>query len=229
MVGRLEGWVSGVNRAAFLADLLERGLSMINDEKLLAMEKENLPAFSKTLSAADISQLVEWLAAKDDKLRYHSLLLLEHRSDEYNDVYPFWDIFQEKLKSDHSYQRSIGAMLIAANVKWDNDNKMAAAIGDYLKRLDDEKPITVRQCIQSLNKVIPYNAHILPQIADALMAVDISGVKPTMRKLILIDILNILVSIRRRQPAESVDAYIFEALTGGVLDKKSIRQIETML
>lgn len=66
---------------------------IITIERLFTIEKEDLLEFSKTLEAEDISQLVEWLTEKDDKLRYNSLLLLEHRSEEYNDVYPFWDIF----------------------------------------------------------------------------------------------------------------------------------------
>lgn len=97
---------------------------MINIERLFTIEKEDLLEFSKTLEADDISQLVEWLTEKDDKLRYNSLLLLEHRSEEYDDVYPFWGIFCEKLRSTNSYQRSIGVMLIAANVKWDRENRL---------------------------------------------------------------------------------------------------------
>lgn len=69
-------------------------------------------------------------------------------------VYTYWDIFREKLKSDNSYQRSIGLMLIADNARWDTQNRMEETIYDYLKCLSDEKPITVRQCIRSLVKII---------------------------------------------------------------------------
>ena len=133
---------------------------IITIEKLISIKKENLLKFSKTLEAEDISQLVEWLTEKDDKLRYNSLLLLEHRSEEYDDVYPFWDIFCEKLRSTNSYQRSIGVMLIAANVKWDRENRIDNIIDDYLRILYDEKPITVRQCIQSLDKIVTYRTNL---------------------------------------------------------------------
>lgn len=202
---------------------------MINIEKLVTFNKEDLLEFSKTLEKEDISQLVEWLSEKDDKLRYHSLLLLEHRSEEYDDVYPFWDVFCEKLRSTNSYHRSIGVMLIAANVKWDRENKIDTTINDYLRILDDEKPITVRQCIQSLGKMVTYRTSLNNKVANELISIDIMGVKPTMRKLILIDILNILVLIRKHQTSEEIDAYIFKALTGGLLDKKAIKQIELML
>ncbi|NBJ15228.1 MAG: hypothetical protein FNP40_06590 [Dehalobacter sp. 4CP] len=201
---------------------------MINIERLLTIKKENLLEFSKTLEAEDISQLVELLTEKDDKLRYHSLLLLEHRSEEYDDVYPFWDIFCEKLKSTNSYQKSIGVMLIATNVKWDRENRIDITIDDYLRILDDEKPITVRQCIQSLGKIVTYRTNLHNKVANELISIDIMDIKPTMRKLILIDILNILLLIKKNDTSEEIDTYIFKALTGGLLDKKAIKQIELM-
>ena len=202
---------------------------MFNIESLLTIDKENLLGFSKTLEAEDIPQLVEWLTEENDKLRYHSLLLLEHRSEKYDDVYPFWDIFCEKLRNTNSYQRSIGVMLIAANVKWDRKNKIDITINDYLKILDDEKPITVRQCIQSLSKIVIYRTNLHNKIANELIYIDIMYHKSTMRKLILLDILNILVLIKKHQTSEEIDTYIFKALTGGLLDKKAIKQIEYML
>jgi len=202
---------------------------MISAERLLALEKEDLPEFSKTLQKEAISQLMEWLTEKDDKLRYHSLLLLQYRSEYYDDVYPFWDVFCEKLKSSNSYHRSIGLMLMADNVKWDRENKIDAAIDDYLKILNDEKPITVRQCIQALSKIIPHKTHLHDKIANELMAINIMDIKLTMRKLILLDILNILALIRKHRTSEEIDGYISKALTGELLDKKSKKQIELML
>lgn len=202
---------------------------MINIERLIAYEKNDLLEISKTVEARDIFQLVEWLTEKDDKLRYHSLLLLEYRSEHYDDVYPFWNSFCEKLKSTNSYHRSIGVMLIADNVKWDKENKIDTIIDGYLRILYDEKPITIRQCIQSLCKIVPYKVHLHNKIVNELMSLNITDVKATMRKLILLDILNILVLIRKHHTTDDIESYIFKALTGGLLDKKAIKQIELML
>ncbi|HHW31972.1 MAG TPA: hypothetical protein GXX20_09925 [Clostridiaceae bacterium] len=182
-----------------------------------------------TIETVDISQLVEWLNEKDDKLRYNSLLLLEHLSEEYDDVYPFWDIFCEKLRSTNSYQRSIGVRLIAANVKWDRENKIDIIIDDYLRILNDEKPIMVRQCIKSLGKIVTYRTNLHNKVANGLIFIDIMSIKPTMRKLILTDILNILLLIKKFCSSEEIDKYITNALTGGLLDKKTIKQLELML
>ena len=78
-----------------------------------------------------IPQLVEWLSLKDDDIRYQAFLLLQNRSIFFNDVYPFFDTFCEKLKSDNSYQRSIGLML------YDMDTVLSYpdsdSISDYAK------------------------------------------------------------------------------------------------
>ncbi|MGI6450593.1 MAG: hypothetical protein ACOX3R_09970 [Desulfitobacteriia bacterium] len=202
---------------------------MLDREKLLAVEKNNLQEFSRTLEENDLPQLVKWLEAKDDQVRYHSFLVLKYRSDETKDVYPYWDLFRDKLASANSYQRSLGAMLIAANAKWDQENKINTAIADYLKLLTDEKPITVRQSIQSLALIIPYKPHLEDLIAEELMALDMQSVKATMRKLILFDILTILIMIHEKSPRQEIESFIFQSLTGEVLDKKTKKQIEAML
>ena len=117
---------------------------MISTESIMAIDKSDIQAASKALAKDDLPQLVEWLSLKDDNIRYQALLLLQSRSMFFDDVYPFWDTFREKLKSDNSYQRSIGLMLVAENTKWDAQNRMEETIDEYLTLLNDEKPITIR-------------------------------------------------------------------------------------
>ena len=87
----------------------------------------------------------------------------------------------------------------------------------------------IRQCIQSLAKIVAYRIDLHNKVACELISIDIMDVKPTMRKLILIDILNILVLIKKHQTSEEIDTYIIKALKGGLLDKKTIKQMELML
>lgn len=210
--------------------IYEKGESkMITVERLMSIDKNDLQQASKSIDKTDLPQLVEWLSEKDDKIRYQAFLLLQNRSFHYNDVYPFWDVFLGKLKSENSYQRSIGLMLIAENAKWDVDNKLDLAIDEYLMLLNDEKPITIRQCIQALRRIIPYKDHLHRKIAHKLVSVNISDIKETMRKLILLDILEILALVRKHQTTDEIDSYIFNALSGGILDKKAKKQIESML
>lgn len=202
---------------------------MIAPDSIMSISKSDLQEASKALHKEDIPQLVEWLNLKDDNIRYQAFLLLQNRSSFCNDVYPYWDTLQSKLKSDNSYQRSIGLMLIAENVKWDAENRMECAIDEYLLLLNDEKPITIRQCIQSLGKIASAKPGLNGKIASGLISFDLVAVKETMRKSILLDILNVLLIIRQELKTDEIESFILNSLSGGVLDKKTKKQIEALL
>lgn len=202
---------------------------MITVESMMSIDKSGLQEASKMVNKEDIPQLVEWLSLKDDNIRYQAFLLLQNRSSFSDDVYPYWDIFQKKLKSDNSYQRSIGLMLIAENAKWDAENRMEDIIDEYLEFLNDEKPITVRQCIQSLGKVVPYKPGLNHKIADILISFNLMSVKETMRKSILLDILSVLLIIRKTLKTNEIENFILNALSGEILDNKAKKQVKTLL
>ncbi|WP_010252370.1 hypothetical protein [Acetivibrio cellulolyticus] len=202
---------------------------MISLERLLSIEKNDILEASNNLNSEELNQLIEWLSEKDDKVRYQAFLLLQSRSGSFDDIYGYWDVFYKKLKSENSYQRSIGLMLIAENVRWDNENKFEEIIDDYALLFNDDKPITVRQCIQSLKKIIPYKKQLHLIIADKIIGIDISSIRATMQKLVLLDILEVLTMIRKYQTNDKIESYIFKALSGGVLDKKAIKQVESMM
>jgi len=202
---------------------------MITLDSIMSIEKDNLPETAKALDRPDLHFLVDLLSEKDDKIRYQAFLLLQYRSRQCDDVYPFWEVFRTKMKSDNSYQRSIGLMLIAENTKWDAENKLEDSIDDYLSLLNDEKPITIRQCIQSLSSIVPYKRNLYDRIVKALLSLDMEKVKETMRKSILLDIINIFVILKKDYRYDEMDGYILSALTGEILDKKSKKQIQTAL
>ena len=202
---------------------------MISTENIMAINKNDIVGASKALTKDDLLQLVEWLSLKDDNIRYQALSLLQNRSVFFDDVYPFWQIFRDKLKSDNSYQRSIGLMLIAENAKWDTQNQMEDTIDEYLTILNDEKPITIRQCIQALGKVVQFKPGLNKKIIDKLISFDLMTVKETMRKSILLDILNVLLIIRKELKTDEAENFILNALSGEILDKKSKKQIEALL
>ncbi len=201
---------------------------MITAENIQICEKEDIPSLIPSLESADVEKLVTWLTEKDDNFRYKCFLLLQGRSQESDDIYPYWDIFIQKLGSDNSYQRSLGLMLIAENVRWDNSGKFDAIIDLYLSFCDDEKPVTVRQCIQNLCKIVPYKENCHSKIVDKLISIDLMQRKETQRKLLLLDIISVLSAIKNMQPDERIDRYIYEAMTGGILDNKSKKLIASL-
>jgi hypothetical protein len=202
---------------------------MITIDKLMSLEKQQAEEEARKLAGDDLAFLVGLLSEKVDKIRYAALLLLQGRSAIFSDVYPYWDVFVQKLNSDNSYQRSIGLMLIAENARWDTENRMEEALEAYLKLLHDEKPITVRQCIQALHKIIPHKGRLTEKVADALVSLKLSEIRGTMQKSVLTDILGVLAVIRRQKPSEKIDEYVVQALSGDILDRKTKKEIEKLL
>ena len=99
-------------------------------------------------------------------------------------------------------------------------------IDEYLALLKDDKPITIRQCIQSLGKVALFKPGLSRKIADCLISFDLMVIKETMRKSILLDILNALLAIRKELKTDEMENFILNALSGEILDKKAKKQIE---
>lgn len=118
-------------------------------------------------------------------------------------------------------------MLIAENTRWDDFGKFEEIADRYLSFCDDEKPVTVRQCIQGLTKIIPYKKSCLTAIADRLIAINLMRRKETQRKILLMDILSVLVPINRLRHDERISRYLQTAMTGGILDNKAKRLVES--
>lgn len=117
---------------------------------------------------AQIEELVEGLYQKDNKAAYEILLVLQQISEEGARIYPFFDTFAEMMQDENSYIRTRGLLLIAANARWDQDNKVDEVIDEYLKHILDEKPITARQCIKALPQIAQYKDELRESIIDAL-------------------------------------------------------------
>jgi hypothetical protein len=202
---------------------------MITIQEVAELTKEEIPNRAVALTTEDIPFLVNLLVEKDDNLRYHALLLLQNRSSSRPDVYPFWDELVKKFNSENSYHRSIGLMLIADNVRWDSAGKFDAILDKFLAMVDDEKPVTVRQCVQSLCRIAPHKQHLIPRIHEKLLAIDIAARKETQQKILLMDILSVFAVTRRYVKDENVETYIMNALTGARLDKKAKTEIEKLM
>jgi hypothetical protein len=196
---------------------------MVTIEYLLS-NKDNLQ-IPEDLTAGDIALLAELLGEKNDSIRYAAFLMLKEISKGSNGVYVHWDDLAAKLKSENSYQRSIGAMLISENARWDTQNKLNLCLDDYLKCCDDEKFITARQVIQAVLNIAKEKPQLMDTITTYLMGIDILKRKDTQKKLLLCDIVLVLAQTQKVLPRGEVSRYLHNAATGGLLDKKTIRQI----
>lgn len=199
------------------------------DIETLISQKNNLQEFAASLTKEYIKFLVPLLSEKNDEIRYAAFLVLCERSELQPDVYPYWDVFVNKLSDENSYQRTIGVTLIGANIKWDEKKKFARIFQSFMSLCNDEKFVTSRLTIQT----IPVWAKYVPELLDRTVAelVNINGknLKESQRKLILLDIINALIAIREIKPSDQITRYLIEAMTGGLLDKKSVKQLEPQM
>ena len=202
---------------------------MIDAAILSLVTPETAATYAATLEQADIPALVERLASAEDKIRYPAFLLLKERSAICADVYPFWDALDEKLTHENSYQRSIGAMLLSANAKHDAQGKLKQTLPHYLALLNDPKPITVRQCAQALPEILRAKPEYVEPIGNAILSVSLLDYKETMRKLILLDLIETLILVRSLSPSEALEAYFFSVLSGSILDEKAKKQLRARL
>lgn len=137
---------------------------------------------------SNIQDLINGLMNHDDKKAYNCLKQLKERCSYSSEVYSFFDTFAEMLNSDNSYIRTRGLLLIAANAKWDVNNKIDEIIDKYLKCVTDEKPITARQCIKVLPVIAKHKPYLRKDIENVLRYINLSKHKESMQALIIKDI-----------------------------------------
>lgn len=202
---------------------------IVTVEDMMGIELFDIASGNVFLQPEDIEKLVDWLSLKENDIRYKAFLLLQEQSKISDNVYPFWDVFRKMLKNENSYQRSLGAMMLANNVQWDAEQKMRDTISEYLELLFDPKPVTIRQCIQSLKEIVQKEKIYNRKITDAICGFDIMKVHESMRKLVLLDIINVLLEIKKSDDTSLINSFILKTLSGEILDIKSKKAIMRQL
>jgi hypothetical protein len=170
----------------------------MNIDELKSLQKTVIPESAKHLNEKDVDFLFKTLIEKDDTVRYNAFLLLQAHSKESALVYRHWNDLANKLKSDNSYQRSIGVMLLSENVKWDHERKFNLTIDSYLDCCMDEKFITARQAIQGLTKILNTNNSYDKKIKQHLSNLPLEKYKKNQQKLLVKDITQTLKILENR-------------------------------
>lgn len=143
----------------------------------------------------DVESLVAGLCDRNPNVGYACLLKLREESLRSDAVYPCFDRFAEMLNSDNSYIRARGLLLIAANARWDKDNKIDEIIDRYLTHIMDVKPTVARQFIAVLPEVAKFKPELAGDIRRALLCANPGRYKSSMAPLIQKDISRALSQI----------------------------------
>lgn len=151
------------------------------------------------LDGLNIAEQVCMLRCPNNREAYRALQSLQEASDLDDAVYTHIDAFIEMMRDSNSYVRTRGLTLIACNAKWDETGRIDGIIDEYLDHVTDDKPITARQCIQSLPKLAEAKPHLIVRIASSLRQVNISQYADSMRPLVQNDIHDALLVLNSMQ------------------------------
>lgn len=144
-----------------------------------------------------IEELVEGLRDRDHNRAYGCLKALLARSERDSGVYLYFSVFAEMLEDPNALVRNRAIALIAANAKWDEDNRLDEIIHRYLTHVMDPKPVTARQCIQSLPTIARYKPELKEDIVAALRRADPARYPDSMGPLVTKDMQNSLRDLER--------------------------------
>lgn len=136
----------------------------------------------------NIEELIKTLYNKKTKEAYEALKVLLKRSEQSDELYPYFEQFVAMSEDANSYIRTRGLLLIAANARWDEDNKIDECIDRLLKHILDEKPITSRQFIKVLPEIAAYKPDLAADIKEALRWADTEIYADSMQPLVYKDI-----------------------------------------
>ena len=122
----------------------------------------------------NIDNKITMLIGSDNKQAYSTLKELLAISEKSNRLYPYFDKFVDMMNNKtNSYIRTRGLRLIACNSKWDSENKVNFIIKEWLKHIEDEKPITSRQCIKDTVTIAKNKPELVEIILEALEKFDV--------------------------------------------------------
>ena len=131
-----------------------------------------------------MQDIIAKLTAKDDKYACAIADKIISESQDTDEWYEYFDTFASLLNHPNSLVRNRALYILAANAKWDDNNRFDAILSEYLSHITDEKPITARQCIKALVQVGMAKPQYISRILSCFHDADLSKYKDSMRPLI---------------------------------------------
>ena len=142
--------------------------------------------------------LVE-LTARDDQSACALAERIVAESREADAWYEYLDGFAALLEHPKSYVRNRALHILAANARWDAENRLDAVLPGFLSHVTDDKPITARQCVQALAELGTAKPQYIPEILRSLESADLSKYRDSMRPLIEKDIAATIEALKNRE------------------------------
>lgn len=131
-----------------------------------------------------MQDIISILTAKNDQYACAFADKIISESREADEWYEYFEAFASLLNHPKSLVRNRALCILAANARWDAQDRFDAIFDEYLAHVTDEKPITARQCIKALSQIGLAKPQYIPKIKACFHSADLSKYKDTMRPLI---------------------------------------------
>ena len=136
----------------------------------------------------DFDTCIACLTGKDTKAAYALAQQITEESRASDTWYSHFDEFVVLLSHKNSLVRNRAISILAANARWDREDKFDTLLDEFLSHITDVKPITARQCVAALPEIAEAKPNLIPRIRAALEQADLSGYPDSMQPLVLKDI-----------------------------------------
>ena len=145
----------------------------------------------------DFNACIACLTGKDAKAAYALAQQITEESRASDTWYSHFDEFVVLLSHKNSLVRNRAISILAANARWDREDKFDTLLDEFLSHITDVKPITARQCVAALPEIAEAKPNLIPSIRAALEQADLSGYPDSMQPLVLKDIVAALQKMER--------------------------------
>ena len=132
----------------------------------------------------ELARLLEGLRARNAAEGYACLKQLLAESGHTAAVYPHWDALIALTEEESAYLRARGLLLLAANARWDTENRLDRDLERLLAHLTDKKPTVARQFLAALPQVAQARPDLAPRLRQALLCADTSAYPDSTRTLV---------------------------------------------
>ena len=145
----------------------------------------------------DFNACIACLTGKDAKAAYALAQQITEESRASDTWYSHFDEFVVLLSHKNSLVRNRAISILAANARWDREDKFDTLLDEFLSHITDVKPITARQCVAALPEIAEAKPNLIPRIRAALEQANLSGYPDSMQPLVLKDIVAALQKMER--------------------------------
>jgi len=152
----------------------------------LKWDEEARHLASEALAKGEVlSELLQRVKSKDDRVRYTSYKALMFLIDEAPALlYGEWGRFVDLLHSDNAYHRYIATYILAGLTKADVENRFERILPEYLTLLDDESVMVAAHAAGNAARIVKAKPELEPCITGKMLEVDKTHQTPSHKELI---------------------------------------------